>query len=447
MDRLDIHKYEQTIKKVSEGIQNSTMPEEVKTKILDYDRYLWVQENTSTARRITVMGRLKSIYQKYLPPKKWEDMTKEDIEQAFHKMKTQAKAWTVASNGAVLKKFSRWLEHGTGSKNKPYPEKVSWIPTRITNKQAQDCRPDPDDLVTPQEVRALIQASKMPRDKCFISMLAESGTRISEIGNLRIGDLKKDMATKGWLVSVSGKTGRRAVLLLESTGHIQTWLNNHPDRRNPQSPLFTRYTTQGTCPTCEQGKCKRLTPLKWHCENCNKDIQSKDVLKTERYDHISYAGLCQIIERAQEKCGIKKRLNPHLWRHSRATHLLASGDLNETQVKKLFGWSPDSKMLSTYAHLTSNDANQALARMHGLLPKKNRENAIKTCPSCESPNSREALYCYQCGLTLNREFSQHLTEAENQILEPLARHYLREAPNKIETLIRKIIRQELRPRT
>ena len=53
-----------------------------------------------------------------------------------------------------------------------------------------------------------------------------------------------------------------------------------------------------------------------------------------------------IIKRACAGAGLSaKRIYPHLFRHTRATHLLLTGQMNETQAKVYFGWSPDSKMI------------------------------------------------------------------------------------------------------
>ncbi|MGB8935416.1 MAG: hypothetical protein WCC17_09970 [Candidatus Nitrosopolaris sp.] len=39
-------------------------------------------------------------------------------------------------------------------------------------------------------------------------------------------------------VLVNGKTGTRYIPLIQSIPYIKDWLSNHPNRNNPNSPLF-----------------------------------------------------------------------------------------------------------------------------------------------------------------------------------------------------------------
>lgn len=49
------------------------------------------------------------------------------------------------------------------------------------------------------------------------------------------------------------------------------------------------------------------------------------------------------------KAGLEKRIYPHLFRHSRATYY--ANRITEQQLKVFFGWTGDSKMVSTYVHI------------------------------------------------------------------------------------------------
>ena len=57
------------------------------------------------------------------------------------------------------------------------------------------------------QINKMIRQCRDERDRAFISVLYESGCRISEIGILRIKDISFDRY--GARISISGKTGAR----------------------------------------------------------------------------------------------------------------------------------------------------------------------------------------------------------------------------------------------
>jgi integrase/recombinase XerD len=67
-----------------------------------------------------------------------------------------------------------------------------------------------------------------------------------------------------------------------------------------------------------------------------------------------------------EQAGIRERVHPHLFRHSAATYMLQRG-MNPLLVAQILGHSSLAIIQSVYAHLTPNDAHQAL--MEVLRPE------------------------------------------------------------------------------
>jgi site-specific recombinase XerD len=65
-----------------------------------------------------------------------------------------------------------------------------------------------------------------------------------------------------------------------------------------------------------------------------------------------------------KSCGLDKQVYPHLFRHSRATHL--ADKLTEAQMKILFGWAGNSDVPSVYVHLSGRDVEEALLRIYGI---------------------------------------------------------------------------------
>ena len=77
--------------------------------------------------------------------------------------------------------------------------------------------------------------------KAFISCLMETGARVAEIGNARIGDVHFDES--GADITISGKTGTRRVRLVLFRNNLMKWINEHPLVNDSKAPLWV--TKQG----------------------------------------------------------------------------------------------------------------------------------------------------------------------------------------------------------
>ena len=64
------------------------------------------------------------------------------------------------------------------------------------------------------------------------------------------------------------------------------------------------------------------------------------------------------------RAGIAKRVNPHSFRHARASNL--ANFLTEAQMKEYLGWVGDSRMASTYVHLSGRNIDNALFKLNGI---------------------------------------------------------------------------------
>ncbi len=198
-------------------------------------------------------------------------------------------------------------------------------------------RLNPNEILTLPEVNTMIAAAKSLRDRAFLVVLWETGSRVSEVCALDVGDVKvlesKENGGKRFLQvffrTVKVKGEEHASLLVEGTDHVLAWLKAYaPDRETV--PLF---------PSSRGGPLARMT---------------KD-------------GAERLIAKTAARAGVKKHITPHSFRHARATHLLRIG-VPEAQVKALLGWRPNSPMLGRYSHLVDRDAYAALLRAHGLEP-------------------------------------------------------------------------------
>ncbi len=224
----------------------------------------------------------------------------------------------------------------------------------------------PEELLTRTEIKKMIEASDHPRDKAIISLLYEGGLRIGELASLKIKNVVFD--DYGAVIKVKGKTGERRVRIVSSSSLLAKWIEMHPERRNKNASLWVNLST---------------------------NYKKKG---------ITYQGVSQKIKNIAKKAGVDKKITPHLFRHSRATHL--ARDLTEAEMNEYFGWVQGSDMPATYVHLSGRDVDDKILQIHGLKSKDNaREDEMKAkeCPRCKHINSPTDRFCSRCGAVLDEE--------------------------------------------
>jgi site-specific recombinase XerD len=251
----------------------------------------------------------------------------------------------------VLKRLFKFLEKG---------ELVKDVKTTLK----QNKKKLPDEILTKDEVRKMIEAAKHPRNKAFIALLYEGGLRIGELASLKMKNVVFD--EWGAIVKVRGKTGERMVRIVSSASLIAAWLEMHPKKEDNEAPLWVNLSSN------------------------------------YKKEGITYQGIRQNLKRIAEKAGIKKNITPHVFRHSRATHL--ARDLTEAEMNVYFGWVPSSDMPATYVHLSGRDVDDKILQIYNLKPKdRDREDAMrpKECPRCQYINAPVSRYCGRCGTILD----------------------------------------------
>jgi len=206
------------------------------------------------------------------------------------------------------------------------PSIVKWINTSLKDKN----RKLPEEMVTEDEVKLMIEVAANKRDKAIIALLWDIGARVGEIGNLLIKHLKFDDLSA--VVSLDGKTGPRRVRAVWSVDYLKDWLEDHPGQNDPEAPLWFNFAKKG----------KVLEPM--------------------RYDAIRMR-----LNKISEKAGISKKIHPHLFRHSRCTHM--ANYLTEAQMNAYFGWVQGSDMPSIYVHLSGRDVDDAVLKANGIVGK------------------------------------------------------------------------------
>src|SRR3989338_2410674 len=118
----------------------------------------------------------------------------------------------------------------------PYEEKVPSVVRWIKTTRPRASHQLPREVFTRDEIKRMLNAARTTRDRTVIAVLYESGTRVSEMCGLAVGDVEFDQY--GARIIVDGKTGVRRVRLIQSVPDLRDLLNSHPWKHDPAAPLF-----------------------------------------------------------------------------------------------------------------------------------------------------------------------------------------------------------------
>ena len=187
-------------------------------------------------------------------------------------------------------------------------------------------RPLPDTLST-EEIDRLIGSiedttTKGLRDRAILEVLYSCGLRVSELCDLKLGDL---FFAEGY-IRVIGKGNKQRLVPVSSIARsrIQLYMDVRQKDKQKEEILFLN------------NRGKKLTRVM----------------------------IFTIIKQAAQRAGIDKKISPHTFRHSFATHLLEGG-ANIRQVQELLG---HENILTTeiYTHLDDSHLRQTLEEHLGL---------------------------------------------------------------------------------
>jgi integrase len=370
----DIYAYDKQIQAIFRNIDCDLLPR-TRELIRKYDREM---TNTSKAKS-TRRKHLQTLYVlSKLLGKEWDEATKEDIDILVSKIMDQfseengQESNYSYDNKKVLKIFFRWLKLGSREFNDVGdPDETRKVKLgKVKDKIARE------DLVTDDDRKKILSAcANNLRDRAFVDVQFEAGTRPGEILSLKIKHVKFD--EYGAVIHVDGKTGARPVRLIRSTPSLSSWLDAHPFKNDSEAPLW----------------------INLHKRNYGKALDGPSAR--------------MILIRLCRRARISKRIYLNLFRHSEAT--TSAKFMTEAQLRKRHGWSPTSRMPARYVHLINADVDEAIFKHYGI--KKSEETCVdlpRICLICKTPNSTEAERCNSCGKPLDMKRAIELEERAKQ---------------------------------
>ncbi|MBI5060926.1 MAG: tyrosine-type recombinase/integrase [Candidatus Aenigmarchaeota archaeon] len=383
----DIHKFERAVKSRIERIKtDKTISEKNREILLKFANDCY-SDRLSHGRVYKHLFQLQKIAK--LLKKDFPDATKDDIKMVVREIELSHYSENTKKDFRIsIKKFYKWLNGG-----EICPDCARWIKTEIklNNKKL------PEELLTQDEIKQMIKTADNPRDKALIFVLFESGCRIGELITIKMKQVNFDKY--GAYMIVNGKTGARRVRLIMSCDYLRYWIESHPNKSDPESLLWVSISTNS------------------------------------KGEEISYACIRKRIAEIAQKAGITKKVNPHSFRHARATYL--AGKITELQLCEIMGWTLSSRMPATYVHMSGKAVDDALLKIHGL--KQNGDDEFLTCPRCKTENKPIARYCSDCGMPFGIDIIANEEEERDRydsIMLRLISH------PKVKKVIKEVLKEE-----
>ena len=327
-----------------------------------------------------------------------------DIEQVIAWINGQPyKSSTRDDLKLVVRKLVQYAKCGSCTRETPVPTEVAWFKVKSTNR---DCRVRPESLLTSEEIKAMVRAAENERDEALISTLFEGALRPGELLTMKLGsvEFKKDYC----IISVEGKTGLKRIPLVVSYRPLLKWLQKHPRRENPNTPLWSSLS------------------------NNSKGGQ------------VSYSYLRKLLKRLAGKAGIRKPVWPYLFRHSCLTALAKV--FTESRLELYAGWIHGSRMPKRYVHFSARDLEDAVLELHGLKRRGETDNILKIveCPRCGAKNQPDAVRCEWCGLILDKQLALKIEEEERRRTEEKEKALIGRI-ERLERLVRSLLNGEKHP--
>jgi integrase len=256
----------------------------------------------------------------------------------------------------LIKKLMRWMHND---------EPPKWV--RDLRLIKEDSPVQPSDLLTQKEFDTLLKACRYPRDKAIIAVLADSGMRIGALASCRIKNVEFNQYGAIIYISKTSKskktTPAKGIPITWSTGYLNQWLAIHPLKDDPEAPLW--------------------------------------VTRDKNMEPLSYKSMRKNIVDIGAKAGIKKKVNPHSFRHLAITHWILDG-YSEQEIKHRAGWSKgSSQMFKIYANFTDQQMNDSIYERCGLKTEDKRHVTLKKCPRCSNVLKADDRFCSQCSLVLD----------------------------------------------
>lgn len=276
----------------------------------------------------------------------------------------------------ALRMFGEHVSEGDGK-----PDSISWV--SATTSKNYNPMPDPSQMLHwDEEVQAMLDHSRFPRDKALITVAWDSGARSGEIRGLTVGDITDHK--HGLQITVDGKKGQRSITLIPSVPYLRQWLNVHPASDDPDAPLWCKLDTA---------------------------------------EDVSYQMKLKMLKKPAKKAGIApERATFTNMRKSSASYLASQG-VNQAHLEDHHGWERGSDVASRYVAVFGEANDREIAAAHGVEVEDEEPDPIAPveCPRCQRDTPRDEELCVWCGQAVEPTAIETVNEEQEEARRALLR--------------------------
>jgi integrase len=231
----------------------------------------------------------------------------------------------------------------------------------------------PDALLSAEEIKQLLTGCRSTRDRAIIAVLYESGARVGEVARLKWRDITFDEYGIGVHIHDTKENQVRYARCTWAREMLAAWQAVYP---------------------------LPVTPDAW-------------VFVSSRKEAMNYAQIRQRVKMAAERAGLGKRVHLHLFRKSRATHMIQQ-NYQESVIKKMLWGNLGTQMFRTYVVLSEADIDAEILGKAGIETRPAQADPLAPvpCPHCHAICAPISRFCSSCGQALSTEAALELDDAK-----------------------------------
>lgn len=259
-----------------------------------------------------------------------DDVTTDDIRYylAIRQKRDKISKTTANNELRVLSSFYQYLQSEEIVLKNP-TLKIEKIKERKKKKNA----------FTEIEIEKIRDATKNARERAVVEVLLSTGCRVSELVNIKIGDLQRDS------VVVHGKGEKDRTVYLNAKAIIS--LQKYLEERYDDNPYVF----------CGGLRVENRTDIMHKYQNAKNGEWYKDKDLVSADTHADKGTIEQMVRKLKKRSGIESSCHPHKFRRTCATMALRRGMPIE-QVSKMLG---HESIETTQIYLDLNEEDLALA--------------------------------------------------------------------------------------
>ena len=375
--------------------------------ISEYINALGREINVSTGHRKTSIDTLVALSKFHSNNRNFKEMNREDVLLYLDSLR-RAEAYdplhkwigTYNLRRAIFVKFFKWLYYPDVEPNKRIKPKV--VENIIHLKRKEQSIYKPADLWIQEDDLLFLKYCPSKRDRCYHAISRDLSCRPHELLKLRIRDITFKTAGNYQYadVVVNGKTGSRPIPLISSIPYVKDWLDQHPQRGNPNAFLIPSLSDRTFGRKMEIAAI-RMVYRRYKLEYFTKLSQENPTIPPE--------------DKQKIKELLKKPWNPYVRRHSALTE--KSMFLKEHVLRQHAGWSPRSQMHLKYLHYFGNESSDSILEAYSIITKDKVQSDIlksKQCPNCNEPNKPDSKFCAKCRMVLTYDAYSETLEKQQE---------------------------------